>query len=213
MFITNCNLRKRLGMSRLMEADNGAGSGASTGNVETTETKTDGQETTQKEEKTFTQDDVDKLIQERIARERKNQLSKEELKAYNEWKESQKTEEEKKNEALTNAEKARIVAEEKATALEAKVTCLSKGVNANSVDDVVILAKAIVSDEVTMEQAIDKVLKKYPSFKEVVVAGRDPDNKNTSLKGITKEQFNKMSYKERVELYNTDKELYNSLIK
>lgn len=155
---------KNLRMSRLMEADNGAGSGANTGNAETTETKTDAQETTQ-EEKTFTQADVDKLIQERVARERKNQLSKEELKAYQEWKESQKTEEEKKNEALTNAEKARLAAEERATALEAKVTCLSKGVVSTSVDDVVILAKAMVTEEVTIEQAIDKVLEKYPSFK------------------------------------------------
>ena len=155
---------KNLRMSRLMEADNGAGSGANTGNVETTETKTDTEETTQ-EEKTFTQADVDKLIKERIARERKNQLPKEELKAYQEWKESQKTEEEKKNEALTNAEKARVAAEERALLAETKVTCLSKGVIATSVDDVVILAKAMVTDEVTIEQAIDKVLEKYPSFK------------------------------------------------
>lgn len=155
---------KNLRVNRLMEADSGIGSGANTGNVETTETKTDGQETAQ-EEKTFTQADVDRLIQERVAREKKNQISKDELKAYNEWKESQKTEEEKKNEALTNAENARIAAEEKANNLEAKVTCLSKGVIATSVDDVVILAKAMVTDEITVEQAIDKVLEKYPSFK------------------------------------------------
>lgn len=155
---------KNLRMSRLMEADNGADSGTNTGDVETSETKSDTKETTQ-EEKSFTQADVDKLIQERIAREKKNQLSKEELKAYNDWKESQKTDEEKKNEALTNAEKARLAAEEKATALEAKVTCLSKGVVADSVDDVVVLAKAMVTEEVTIEQAIDKVLEKYPSFK------------------------------------------------
>ena len=155
---------KNLRASRLMEADNGAGSGANTGDVETTETKTDTEETTQ-EEKTFTQADVDKLIRERVARERKNQLSKEELKVYQEWKESQKTEEEKKNEALTNAEKAKLEAEERANNLEAKVACLSKGVVATSVDDVVILAKAMVTEEVTIEQAIDKVLEKYPSFK------------------------------------------------
>lgn len=155
---------KNLRISRLMEADNGAGSGANTGDVETTETKTATKETTQ-EEKTFTQADVDKLIQERVARERKNQLSKEELKAYQEWKESQKTEEEKKNEALTNSEKARVAAEERALLAETKVTCLSKGVIATSVDDVVTLAKAMVTEEVTIEQAIDKVLEKYPSFK------------------------------------------------
>lgn len=164
MFITNCNLRKRLGMSRLMEADTGANGGADTGTD--TQATDGGDKGTQTEEsKTFTQADVDKLIQDRVAREKKNQLSKDELQAYNTWKESQKTEEEKKNEALTNAEKLRLAAEEKATALEAKVTCLSKGINTDSVDDVVILAKAMVTEELTMEQAIDKVLEKYPSFK------------------------------------------------
>ena len=65
MFITNCNLRKRLGMSRLMEADTGANGGADTGNVETKETGTDTKETTQtetKEAKSYTQDELDKLI-------------------------------------------------------------------------------------------------------------------------------------------------------
>ena len=168
MFITNCNLRKILGMSRLMEADTGANGGADTGNVDTKETETDTKETTQtetKEAKSYTQDELDKLIESRVSRERKKIMNDEEYKKYEAWKESQKTEEEKKNEALTNAEKARIAAEEKATALEAKVTCLSKGVNATSVDDVVILAKAMVTEEVTIEQAIDKVLEKYPSFK------------------------------------------------
>lgn len=151
---------------RLMEADTGANGGANTGNANTNEPKTDSKDTTQAtEEKTFTQAEVDKMIKDRLAREKKNQLPKEELEAYKAWKESQKTEEEKKNEALSNAEKARIAAEEKAAALEAKVTALSKGVKSDSVDDVVILAKALVTDEVTIEQAIDKVLEKYPSFK------------------------------------------------
>lgn len=164
MFITNCNLRKRLGMSKLMEADTGANGGADTG-TDTPPADSGDKGNQTEESKTFTQADVDKLIQDRVAREKKGQLSKEEIQAYNTWKESQKTEEEKKNEALTNAEKLRLAAEEKATALEAKVTCLSKGINTDSVDDVVILAKAMVTEEVTMEQAIDKVLEKYPSFK------------------------------------------------
>lgn len=163
MFILNCNLRKRLGMGRLMEADGGAGTGGE-GNPGGNEGEPEGGEG-KKEEKTFTQADVDKMIQERVAREKKNQLSKEELKAYNEWKESQKTEEEKRTEALNNAEKAKLAAEERAMLAETKVTCLSKGVNVTSVDDVVILAKSMVTDDVTMEQAIDKVLEKYPSFK------------------------------------------------
>ena len=38
--------------------------------------------------------------------------------------------------------------------------------------------------------------------------GADPD-----FKGLTKEQFNKMSYKEKVNLFNENKELYDSLSK
>ncbi|NOW84285.1 vancomycin resistance protein YoaR [Clostridium beijerinckii] len=167
MFIRNLNLRKRLGMSKLMEADAGAGAGGSSEADENLDNDDKTEESTEenKEEKTFTQEEVNKLLKDRIAREKKGQLSKEELKAYQEWKDSQKTEDEKKNEKLTQAEIKAKEAEERALLAETKVTCLSKGVNATSVDDVVVLAKAMVSDDVTIDQAIDKVLEKYPHFK------------------------------------------------
>lgn len=150
-------------------ADDGTGNGGTASESNLTEGGGEGEGTegNPQEEKTFTQDDVDRLIKERLEREKKNQPSKEELEAFNNWKESQKTEAQKQSEALTNAEKAKQDAEERANTLEVKVTCLSKGVLADSVDDVVILAKAMVSDDVTMEQAVDKVLEKYPSFKGV----------------------------------------------
>ncbi len=164
MFITNFNLRKRLGMSRLMEADAGDGAGAEgTENNEGSEGIAD--EGKGGEEKTFTQADVDKLIKDRLAREKKGQPSKEELKAFKEWQETQKTNEEKNAEKITAAETKVKEAEAKATALEAKVSALSKGVKADSVDDVVTLAKAMVDDDTPIDKAIDKVLKKYPSFK------------------------------------------------
>lgn len=180
MFIKNLNLRKSLGMGRLMQADGGAGAGGAAdpeGNPDggaTDPTEPEGGA----DPKTFTQEELDKIVKERVARTKKDQPSKEELDAFKNWQDSQKTEEEKKNEALTNAEKARLAAEEKATALEAKVTCLSKGIVATSVDDVVILAKAMVTDDVTMEQAIDKVLEKYPSFKS---EGTDKGNGFTKI--------------------------------
>lgn len=165
MSISNFNLRKRLGMK--LAQDDGAGNGGagSESNPAGSDGESEGTEGNPQDEKTFTQADVDRLIKERLAREKKGQPSKEDLETFNNWKESQKTEEEKKSEALTNAEKAKQDAEERANTLEAKVTCLSKGVLADSVDDVVILAKAMVSEEVTMDQAVDKVLEKYPSFK------------------------------------------------
>lgn len=149
-----------------LDADDGAGNGGE-GNIPTNEGDPKGEEgnPTGEEPKTFTQEELDAIVKDKIAKAKKGQPSKEELEEFKQWKDSQKTEEEKRTEALNNAEQARLAAEEKATALEAKVTCLTKGVIANSVDDVVILAKAMVNDELTMEQAIDKVLEKYPYFK------------------------------------------------
>lgn len=164
MFITSCNLRKRIGMRRLLQVDGGTGTGGE-GNSAGNEGDPEAGEGKGEEAKTFTQEELDKIVKERVARVKKDQPPKEELEAFKQWQESQKTEEEKKNEALTNAEKARVAAEERALLAETKVTCLSKGVASTSVDDVVILAKAMLNDDLTMEQAIDKVLEKYPSFK------------------------------------------------
>lgn len=164
MFIRNFNLRKQLGMSRLMEADKGDGNGGTDSDVDTKETDTDSKDTTQT---TFTQADVDKLIKERLAREKKGQPTKEEMEAFRTWKENQKTKEEKEAEKVTQAEGKMKEAEERAIIAETKVACLSKGVKADCIDDVVTLAKAIANDDITMDKAIDKVLAKYPNFKSV----------------------------------------------
>ena len=68
------NLRKQLGLGKLMEADAGAGvNGAdNTGNTDTTETTDQADETPKKEtQKTFTQEDVNRMIQARVAQEQK----------------------------------------------------------------------------------------------------------------------------------------------
>lgn len=44
-------------------------------------------------------------------------------------------------------------------------------------------------------------------------SGIKPGEGGTPSTAITQEQFNKMGYKERNELYNNDKELYDSLVK
>lgn len=167
MKIFNLTLRKSLGMGKFLEADSGANGGDITSTETTTETETtdEGKEEEKEPEKSFTQAELDNVVKERIAREKKNLPSKEELKAYKEWQDSKKTDEEKTNEKITKAEKAVLDAEQRATALEAKVSCLSKGVNADSTDDVVALAQRLVSDDVDINKAIDTVLKKYPSFK------------------------------------------------
>ena len=69
--------------------------------VETVEkTEVSGEQPVEKNEKTFTQEEVNAML----AKEKKKMPSKEDLKAFNEWKESQKTEEDKKNEILQENE-------------------------------------------------------------------------------------------------------------
>lgn len=67
-----------------------------------TENKTEvsGEQPVEKNEKTFTQEEVNAML----AKEKKKMPSKEDMKAFNEWKESQKTEEDKKNEILQENE-------------------------------------------------------------------------------------------------------------
>ena len=48
--------------------------------------------------------------------------------------------------------------------LEAKLSALTLGVNAESVDDVITLSARLVTDEVSIEDAIGQVLQKYPQF-------------------------------------------------
>ena len=70
--------------------------------VTQTEEKTEvsGEQPVEKNEKTFTQEEVNAML----AKEKKKMPSKEDMKAFNEWKESQKTEEDKKNEILLENE-------------------------------------------------------------------------------------------------------------
>lgn len=139
-------------------------------------------------EKTFTQAEMDKVIADRLAREKKNLPSKEDLKAYKEWQDSQKTDEQKQNEAITNAEKAKSEAEQRASEFEAKYTAMSKGVKSDAVDDVIALAKVKVSDATTLEQAIDSVIAKYPQFggnAPTITTGVKTNNNNgANLSGV-----------------------------
>ena len=69
--------------------------------VETETTTTEEVETNSEEVvKTFTQEEVDNIVKERLAKAKKGIPSKEELTKYNEWKESQKTQQDKYDELV-----------------------------------------------------------------------------------------------------------------
>lgn len=144
----------------------------------------------QQPEKTYTKAELDAAI----AKERQSLPSADELKAFNDWKESQKTEQEKTAEKIRLAAEAQTAAEQKAAVLEAKFTAVSKGVKPEAVEDVIALAKNKVSDTVTLEQAISGVIEKYPQFgaasdKPMTTGVTTPNNSNPADDTILRKSF------------------------
>lgn len=124
-------------------------------NVQSTES------TALEQEKTFTQADVDALIQKRLDRERKKMPSEDELTAFRTWKESQQTEQDRWN-TLTNE---RDTARSQLSAVQAELEqhkreklLLSKGVSIDDVDYYAFKIGKLVTDSVSFEQAAEQFL-------------------------------------------------------
>jgi len=199
------------------QADQSANTG------ENTESQTQEQPT-----KTFTQDEVTGLVAKEAKKAQEKifkslgfddiKSAREGLQQLKEWKDSQKSEAEKQSEALATKEKELEAALSSQRLLEAKLSALTLGVNAESVDDVITLSNRLVSDDVSIEDAIGQVLQKYPQFgrteqpeekKPRLSAGGTPD---VSGQGeITKAEFARMGVRSRNELFERDPELYNKL--
>lgn len=119
-------------------------------------------QTTQKNEgktqdKTFTQEEVNKLVQDRLDREKRKMPSKEDLDAFSKWKESQKTETEKQVEI----QKKLTQKEQEALNLKNENLVLKKGVNADDVDYVLFKVSKL---EGNFEENLDSFLKENDKF-------------------------------------------------
>ena len=124
-------------------------------NVVTPTTET--QENGGKEQKTFTQEELNTIVETRLAKAKKDMPSKEELKKYYEWKEAQKTEQEKMAEKETEYQKA--LAEKEQIINENKI--LKSGVNAEDTDYVLFKVTKMEGD---FEENLSKFLKDNPRF-------------------------------------------------
>ena len=167
-----------------------------------------------KEVKTFTQEEVDKMISKRLQRERKDIEAKieaerkeaEELAKLSEAEKQKKLfekqvrefEETKKafeNERLLNETSKQLDAKK----LPIKFAKLLKGKNAEETFENIQLF------EVEFNEAVEKVVTER-------LRGNVPKTTtSSSLTSITKDQFRSMSYMEKMDLYNKDKELFTQL--
>lgn len=126
-----------------------------TGNVDTqTTNQNEGQA-----EKTFTQEELNKIVQERLDKEKKKMPSKEDLKAFKDWKESQKTAEEKQ--AEKEAEYQKTLNE--LNTLKQTNAILEAGVNKDDVDYVLFKVGKMEGE---FEENLAKFLKDNPKYLE-----------------------------------------------
>jgi hypothetical protein len=115
----------------------------------------------EKGEKTFTQAEVNKLIKERLARE-------------------------KAAKAATESEELEAIKRE-LKEFKAKNSCYRAGVRDEFVQDVMTLAAASVDETTDFETALEAVLKKYPAFikSEPITTGKKIESKKEEVSNDT----------------------------
>ena len=110
--------------------------------------------------KTFTQADVDRLIQSRLERERKKYPSEEEITAYRTWKDGQQTEQErqaKRDKELADSKSALSAAQSELEQVKRDKYVLSKGLTGDDAEFIAFKALKMMDDKTTFEQAVDKL--------------------------------------------------------
>lgn len=141
--------------------DDEAGDEAGDGDDQDDDSGDDDADEDGEDEPKYTQADLDKAVARTIAKER--------AKAERAAKRKEQKNKDKGSDGADENEdvKARKEAEAKASSLEVKCACFEAGVSKDAVDDVTALAKAYMAadEELDLEDAIEKVVKKYPQFK------------------------------------------------
>ena len=148
--------------------------------------------------KSFTQEDVNGIAakearkaQEKLLKElgiEDFENAKDGLAKFREWQDSQKTEQQKQADRLKQLETNFTTTAEENADLKAQISAMKAGVQAESVADVVLLAKPMVNDDVDMEAAIAKVVEKYPHF-----AGQQEDKQGDGKPSFSTGQHKKQS--------------------
>lgn len=120
-------------------------------------------------EKKYSQKDVDDVVKKRLAREKRKWER--DQKKKNNPNSKDKTGDTEESEDV----KARKAAEDRASKAEAKNACYEAGVTKDAVDDVVALARSYMAaeEELDLEDAIERVVKKYPQFKNKTASDAD----------------------------------------
>ena len=127
-------------------------------NVETETTTTNVENNSEEVVKTFTQEEVNNIVKERLAKVQKGIPSKEELTKYNEWKESQKTQQDKYDELIKqDNEKSTTISN-----LQKENLVLKSGITDN--DEVEFIVYKVSKMEGDFEENLKQYLTDNPKY-------------------------------------------------
>lgn len=110
--------------------------------------------------KTFTQAELDGIVESRLRRERSKYPSEEELSAYRTWKDGQQTEkerQEKREKEYSETKSALTTAQAELEQLKREKYVLSKGLTGENAEFITFKAAKMVDDKTTFEQAVDQL--------------------------------------------------------
>ena len=162
--------------------------------------------------KTFTQEEVDKIVNKRLARERKDIEAKIEAERA-EAERLAKMSEAEKQQALFKKQVAEFEATKRAFEQEKLLNETSKQLASKNLP--IEFAEMLKANDA--ESTFENIKIFEAKFNEAVerlvnerLKGNTPKVKS-DVSGMTKETFNKMSYQERLALFNSDPELYDKL--
>ena len=165
------------------------------------------EKTTEPTVKTFTQEEVDKIVNKRLARERKDIEAKIEAERA-EAERLAKMSEAEKQQALFKKQVAEFEATKRAFEQEKLLNETSKQLASKNLPIEFAEMLKAQDAESTFEAKFNEAVERLVNER---LKGKTPKAQTGAVEGVTKEAFNKMSYKERLELYNSDPELYNKL--
>lgn len=161
------NMKERYwSMELQLFADEGGDDAGEDGAEDNSDEEDDSEEEEEGEDKKFTQKDVDEAIKKRLAREKRKWQREQQKKAGKPDGKGKAGDDKVETEEDKEVKELRDKAA-KAEDLELKWTCLEHEVDKACVDDVLALARVHMAkdSELDVEDAIDKVLEKYPQFK------------------------------------------------
>lgn len=114
--------------------------------------------------KTFTQKEVNAIVEERLAKAKKGMPSKAELQQYNDWKQSQKTAQEKIDEQLNQLKENNGTLTSENTQLKAQIQIMNSNVKKEFVRFVTSEVLAMTNEDVDFKSALKSYKKDNPQF-------------------------------------------------